>query len=151
FIKIQNAAGLRQAFGQSQIGQLWNDPAVKDWKDAIMARVDDDSKTLKEKIGVSYLELFALPQGPSAIGFVKKENPQLPVVLLVVADAGKNLSTMTNVLTKATKQGEVNGSKVSTVTFQNVTIHVIQPPKEKDAPPEAPIVWANQGSLFFIG
>jgi hypothetical protein len=151
FIKIQNAAALRQAFGQSQLGQLWNDPAVKDWKDAIMARVDDDSKTLKEKIGVSYFDLFALPQGPTAIGFIKPENPQLPVVLLVVADAGANSSTMNNVLTKATKQGEVNGSKVSTVPYQGVTIHVIQPPKEKDAPPEPPIVWANQGSLFFIG
>src|SRR4051794_2911817 len=69
FIKIQSASGLRQAFRQSQFGQLWNDPAVKAWKDDIIERVDDASKTLKEKIGVAYLELFELPQGPTSIAF----------------------------------------------------------------------------------
>src|SRR4051795_1454499 len=58
FVKIQNAAALREAFGQSQVGQLWNDPAVKVWKEDIFARVDDASKTLKEKVGVTYRELF---------------------------------------------------------------------------------------------
>jgi hypothetical protein len=161
FVKINNAAALRQAFLQSQYGQLWNDPAVKVWKDDVLERVDDASKTLKEKIGVTYRELIELPQGPTAIAFLKPENPQIPVVLLVIADAGKNTATMTEVMNKATKQGEINGAKVSTESFRGVTIHVIQPPKEKDDPaakdkakndlPEPPIVWTNQGSLFYLG
>jgi hypothetical protein len=158
FVKINNAAGLREAFLRSQLGQLWNDPAVKAWKDDLIERVDAASKTLKERIGVTYLELFKLPQGPTAIAFLKHENPQVPIVLLVIADAGKNTATMNDVMNRATKQGEINGSKVTTETFQGVPIHVIQPPKEKDKDkdakadqPEPPIVWANQGSLFYIG
>ena len=69
--------------------------------------MDAESKTLKEKIGVTYRELFELPQGPTAIAFLKHERSQDPVVLLVIADAGKNTANMTEVLTKATKQGEV--------------------------------------------
>ena len=78
FVKMQNAAALREAFRQSQIGQLWNDPAVKAWKDDILDRVDADSKTLKEKIGVTYRELFELPQGPTAIAFLKHSQPADP-------------------------------------------------------------------------
>jgi Protein of unknown function (DUF3352) len=161
FVKINNAAALRQAFLQSQYGQLWNDPAVKLWKDDILDRVDAASKTLKEKIGVTYQELFELPQGPTAIAFLRHENPQIPIVLLVIADAGKNAATMTEVLTKATKQGELNGAKISSESFRGVTIRVIQPPKEKADPaakdkpkddqPEPPIVWTNQGSVFYLG
>jgi len=131
FVKINNAAALREAFRQSQFGQLWNDPAVKAWKNDIMEKVDDASKTLKEKIGVTYTELFELPQGPTSIAFLKRDDPQVPMVLMVIADAGKNTSTMNEVLTKATKQGAANGAKVSTETFRGVTIHVIQPPKGK--------------------
>src|SRR3954471_2491647 len=143
FVKINNAAALREAFQRSQYGQLWNDPAVKVWKDDILQRADAASKTLKERIGVTYLELFELPQGPTAIAFLKHENPQVPIVLLVIADAGKNTATMNDVMNRATKQGEINGSKVTTETFQGVPIRVIQPPKEKDAKadqPEPPIV-----------
>ncbi len=164
FVKLNNAAALREGFMQSQLGQLWNDPAVKTWKDEILARVDEESKTLKEKIGVTYRELFELPQGPTAIAFLKHSNPQVPIVLLVIADAGKKTETMNNVLTKATKQGELNGGKISTETFRGVTIHVIQPPKDKDKDkdkdkeknkdkkdqPEPPIVWSNQGTVFYI-
>ncbi len=162
-VKINNSAALREAFQQSQFGQLWNDPAVKAWKNDVIERVDDASKTLKEKVGVTYRELFDLPQGPSSIAFIKKDNPLVPIVLLVVADAGKNKTTMNDVLTKATKQGETNGAKISTESFRGITIHVIQPPKEKEAvkdqpkdkdkkndQPEPPIVWANQGSVFYI-
>ncbi len=162
FVKLQNAAALREAFGQSQLGQLWNDPAVKVWKDEILARVDSESKTLKEKIGVTYRELFELPQGPTAIAFLKHADPQIPIVLLVIADAGSKAAKMSEVLTKATKQGELNGSKTSTETFRGVTIHVIQPPKEKEKDgkaagaagaekkPDPPIVWSNQESIFYI-
>jgi len=163
FVKINNAAALREAFSKSQFGQLWNDPAVKVWKDDVMERVDDASKTLKEKVGVTYLELIELPQGPTAIAFLKQDNPQIPIVLMVIADAGKNTKTMNDVLTKATKQGEVNGAKLTTETFRGVTIHVIQPPKEEPAKdkdkakddkkndqPEPPIVWSSQESMFYI-
>jgi hypothetical protein len=71
---------------------------------------------------------------------------------------------MSDVMTKATKQGELNGGKVSNESFRGVTIHVIQPPKDKAAKPaagagaaaakeqpEPPIVWTNQGSVFYLG
>ncbi len=72
FLKVNNAASLRESFRQSQLGQLWQDPALKAWKDDLAARIDDSGKSLKSKLGVTYRELFELPQGAISIGVVKK-------------------------------------------------------------------------------
>src|SRR5690348_16022192 len=58
FLKVNNAAGLREAWRQSQGGQLWADPAMKPLKDDIKAKLADAGKKLKEKIGVSIAELL---------------------------------------------------------------------------------------------
>ena len=164
FLKINDAPALREAFRQSQFGQLWNDPAMKPWKENLANRIDDAGKTLKDRIGVTYKELLELPQGAVSIAVVRRDDPKQPIALLVTADAGKNASVMENVLTKATKQGEENGSKVSTESFKGATLHVIQPPKNakevQDKPkdekkdddrPNPPLVWTNQGTVFSIG
>jgi hypothetical protein len=162
FLKINNAPALREAFRQSQFGQLWNDPAMKPWRENLADRINDASKSLKDKIGVTYKELIELPQGAVSIAIVRRDDPKQPIALLVTADAGKNASVMENVLTKATKQAEQADSKTSTVTFKGTTLHIIQSPpdKDKDKPqdekkdgdrPNPPLVWTNQGTVFSIG
>ncbi len=164
FVKVQNATALREAFGQSQLGQLWNDPAVKVWKDEISERLDMVSDAIKKELGVTLREFVELPQGPAAIAILKIENRDLPLALMVIADAGKNSATMNDVLIRATKQVEGDGTKISTELFRGVTIHILEITKdekpakakdkenddEEDDGPRSPIVWANQGSVFFI-
>jgi hypothetical protein len=161
-LKINDAPALREAFRQSQFGQLWNDPAMKAWKENLADRLDDAGKSLKDKIGVTYKELFELPQGTVSIAVVRRDDPKQPIALLVTADAGKNASVMENVLTKATKQAEQADSKVSTTTFKGATLHIIQAPPDKDGDkakdekkdndkPNPPLVWTSQDSVFYIG
>jgi hypothetical protein len=159
-VKVTDVNALREAFRQSQYGQLWNDPALKDFREDIAAKLKDASNTLKDKIGVTLKELLELPQGGLAIAAVTVDDPKLPVALAIIADAGKNGEKMTEVMSRSTKQAEDAGAKVSTDAIQGATIHVIHPPvkdKEKkadEAKPEAPrppLVWSNSGSLFYIG
>ena len=157
-VKISDVKALREAFRQSQYGQLWNDPALKDFREDLSAKMKDASNTLKDKIGVTLVELFELPQGGLAIAAVALEDPKLPVGLAIIADAGKNQEKMVEVMNRSTKQAEESQAKVSTEAFQGLTLHIIQPPaskdkKEDDAKPEAPrppLVWTNSGSLFYI-
>ena len=165
FLKVNNASALRESFRQSQIGQLWSDPALKAWKDDISDRMDDSAKSLKTKIGVTYRELLELPQGAISIGVTKRDDPKFPLAILITADAGKNTSKMAEVMTRATKQSEQDGGKVSTEKFRNSTLYVIQPPPKKDDgkdkkdkdkdkngdKPEPPVVWTQDESTFFIG
>lgn len=158
FLKVNNAQALRQAFGQSQFGQLWADPAMKAWKDDLVAKIDDTGKPLKEKIGVTIRELLELPQGAISFAVVARDDPKNPAAVLISADAGKNAGTMTKVLTRATEQGEQKGAKVSTETFQGSTLHVIQFPdskpggadKAKNVRPIPPLIWTSQGSVFSL-
>jgi hypothetical protein len=175
-VKVQNAAALRRALAQSQLGQLWNDPALKAWKDAINERVEAAGANLKEDIGISFGELLELFQGSTAFALLKSEDPWMLFTPLVIADAGQSAAAMNNLLTRLTRKAELNGARVSTETFQGVTIHVIQlqkddhPARGKDPDEDPdededkdkhkagengrddypPIVWASQGGVFSI-
>jgi len=151
FAKVNNAAGLREAFRQSQYGQLWADPAMTPFKDDLKAKLADAGKTLKEKIGVTLKELLELPQGAISIAVLPKDDADVPAAVVITADAGKNADKMTDVLTKAMKQGEETGAKVVKEDFKSLTVYIIKPPKGKDdekAPP--PVAWTHDGGAFYI-
>jgi hypothetical protein len=158
-LKITDVIALREAFRQSQYGQLWNDPALKDFREDIIGKLKETSNSLKDKIGVTLDELIDLPQGSLAIAAVSQDDPALPIALAIIADSGKNSARMTEVLERSTKQAEQTGSKVSTEPFQGGTLHIIQPPPPKEKKeeegkaetPHPPLVWSNSGPSFYIG
>jgi hypothetical protein len=158
-LKVSDVSALREAFRQSQYGRLWNDPAMKDFRDDLASNMKDASNTLKEKIGVTLKELLELPQGGLSVAAITVDDPKLPIALAIIADAGKNAGKLSDVLNRSTKQAEEAGAKASTETVGGTTLHVIQPPPSKDKkeddakpePPRPPLVWGNSGNLFYIG
>ena len=46
FLKVENAHGLRQAFAQSQFGQLWADPAMGAWRTDLVEKIEEAGKPL---------------------------------------------------------------------------------------------------------
>jgi hypothetical protein len=164
-LKVIDVNSFRTAFRSSQYGQFWNDPGLKDFRDELVSKMEDTSKSLKEKIGVSLKELFELPQGTLAIAAIGREDPSLPVALTLIADAGENEKKMLQVLERTSKQAEEEAAKVSTESFSGLSLHIVQFPKKqpekddkekekdkekkKDAP-TPPLVWTNAESLFFI-
>jgi Protein of unknown function (DUF3352) len=170
-VKLIDAKSFREAFRGSQYGQLWNDPALKDFREELGQKLAEATKDLKEKIGVSVGDLIQLPQGTLAVAGIVKEAARdeaaasgLPVDGVLLADAGENEKKMLEVLERATKQGETSGAKILTESFNGLTIHIIQfPPrsqektekaekaeKDKKPLPDPPLIWTNSGSMFFI-
>ena len=162
-LKLNNAQNLREAFRGSSYGQLWNDPAMKDFRDDLVQKVEDWTKPLQEKVGVSLKQLLELPQGPVAVAAMSRDDPKLPVAVAVLADAGANQAKLAEVLGRSTKQAEDAGAKVSQESFQGLTLHVLQWPapkpkdqdkekkeQEKETPPP-PMVWTQAEGLFFLG
>ncbi len=149
-IKIRDAKGFREALGRSQVGQLFNDPAVRPLRDDLSAKLEQGGQKLKDRIGVTIPELLNLPQGPTWAALLVKDDPKIPVALILTADAGTNADAMAEVMTKATKQAEDNGGKLSVEQFHDLTLTVIRSPKDEDkeAPP---LAWARNGGVFHIG
>jgi hypothetical protein len=164
FIKINDVKTFGESFKSSQYGQLWSDPALKDFRDELALRLEEGAKSLKERIGLSVKELLEIPRGALTIAGVGRDDADLPAAIVIMADAGENQKKLEEVLERAKKQSEEAGAKASTESFNGLTLHVVVPPKkegEKDdkdkdqakakVPPRPPLVWTNAGSLFFIG
>ncbi len=161
--KLNDAKSFREAFRASQYGQLWDDPSLKDFREELSQKLEEAGKGLKEKIGVTIKELIEIPQGTVAIAAIGREDPKLPVAGVLLADAGENEKKLVDVLSKANKQAEDGGAKISTESFNGLTLHIIHfPPQKPKAapekgvdpdklPPAPPMVWTNAGSQFFIG
>ena len=149
FFKVKNVSELREAFKQTSFGRLLADPAMKPLEDDAAGKVEEASKAVKAKLGVTIGELFSLPQGAATFAVIGKGDAKIPVVLLISADAGKNAEKMTEVMTKSTEQAKQADSKVGTESFKGLTLHIIQPPKDGDKP-NPPLVWTNAGTVFHI-
>ena len=159
--KINDAKEFREAFKGSHYGQLWNDPGMKDFRHDLTEKLQEATKALKEKVGVSVSELLELPQGAVSLAVLSREDPDLPIAVAVMADAGENKDKMAEVMDKAMKQAEQAGAKVSQEMFNGLTIHILrespeQKAKEKDEEkdddksPDMSIAWTQSGSQFYI-
>jgi hypothetical protein len=164
FVKFADLKAFRDAFSKSQYGQLWNDPGLKDFREELGQKLEDTSRSVREKIGVSLRELADLPQGVLAIAAIPNDDPNLPLSVVLIADMGDNQKKTLEVLERTAKQAEEAGAKLSTESFNGLTLHVAQAPKEKGDKddkekdkdkdkdtPNPPVVWTNSGSLFLIG
>ena len=158
-VKLNDVKSLREAFRGFQYGQLWYDPAMKDFKDDLIQKLEDATKPLKERLGVSLDELLELPQGSVAIAAISRDDPKMPVAFAVMADAGDNKDKMADVLTRATKQAEEAGAKSSQESFNSLTLHILQPPpddkekekdKDKDKSPKFSMAWTHAESIFYF-
>lgn len=148
-VKANDAAGLRQAFRQSQLGQLLVDPAMTQLKEDLKGKLQESNTRLKQRLGVTLSELLELPQGPAWLAVVGRENAKVPVAVLLSVDVGKNRPQMQELMDRAVKQAEAAGGKATTETFQGLTIHVIHPPKEPEKE-TAPLVWTGQEGVFTL-
>ncbi len=149
FAKFNDAASFRDAFDKTSFGQLLADPAMKDFEADFIEKIDEASKVLKDKVGVTLKELLTLPTGAVSLAILSKAEGKTPVAVLIHADAGTNAEKMDAVMTKATKlaQDEAkDNAKVSTESFKGLTFHVVTSGKE-DTPP---MIWVKNGSVFHI-
>lgn len=147
-LKIDNAEALRKAFAESQTGQLLADPGMKPLKDRVTQLLEQPNQILQQLVGVSIPELLELPQGPVAAAVIARDDKDVPVALLVSADAGTNADKMNDVMTRATAEAEKNQARVATEDFGGTQLHIIRHATDDDAPT---LVWARQENVFRLG
>lgn len=159
--KINDAKAFRDAFRGSHYGQLWNDPAMKDFRDDVIQKIEEHTRVIKEKVGLTFRELIELPQGAVTVAVLSRDDPKLPIAVAVMADAGDNKDKMADALAKATKQAEDSGAKKSEEKFNDLTIHILRDaggdkPKENQekggekSPPDISLAWAQADNVFYF-
>lgn len=153
YVKIADLSALKDSVGKTSLGQLFQDPAWGPLKEEISGKLDDANNQCKQMFGMEIGELLSLPQGQVTIALVdKKDDPKVPVSLLMSVDSGKNEKKLDEVLMKVTETIEKEGNKVSNEAYQAYTLHIIRISEEKDqgkAPP-FPFIWTKEGSIFHL-
>jgi hypothetical protein len=149
YVKVENAAKLRDSLKATQFGKLLADPAMKPLKDDLLAKLEDHSQKLKQKIGVTLEDLASLPQGEISLAVVSKDDPKMPFALLLALDAGKNAKELEDVLAKSTKLAEEDAT-VTTESFKSLKLTIIRSKKKEDGKEDPPLIWTRQGDVFHI-
>ena len=137
FAKAPNAADLRAAFRKSQVGQLFDDPAMKPLRDDVAAKMEDGSKALKEKIGVTIPELLELPQGAAWVAIQSRGRPQGPRRHAAVGRRRQERQGDGRGHGQGDQAGRGRRRQDLEEKFRDQTLHVIRSAKDedKDAPP----------------
>lgn len=145
---IENMAQLRAAGAASQMGRLWEDPAMKPMRDKLGELLEKTNNQLKEAMGLTLQELLELPEGEMALAVLSAPGETVPVNVVAVADAGKNAGRMAEVMNRLSELAEKDGATVATEEADGLTLHII---RGKDAPQDAPpLVWAQKETFFGV-
>ncbi len=149
-LKVNDVKSFRESFSSSQYGRAWNDPGMKDFREDLAGRLEDTSKAVKDRVGVSLKELLEIPQGALCVAVIGRDDPKQSTAGVLIADAGENQKKLEEVLDRASKQAEEAGAKVSKESFSSLTLHIVEPPKE-GANPRPTLIWTSAGNIFFVG
>jgi hypothetical protein len=125
FARITNAKALREAFKASQFGQMIADPALKSIREEVTKNLEKMSAEVKNTAGASLESLLEMPTGEMILAVVPKADEKVPAGFYASLDAGESDAAFAEAMGKLVKFGTEKGAKVSSETFNNVSINVI--------------------------
>lgn len=146
-LKIEDANQMRAAIKSSQFGRLLQDPAMKGLIESIEEKLSDAEKSLRAETGLSFEELFSLPQGAASLAVVPAAGGESPVAVLITMDAGEKAKTVADLLAKATEKAREKNTSIKTEEFKGSTLTTINVNRDGD---KDPMIWAQNGTNFVV-
>lgn len=150
FARIPNIQSFRESLKESRFGRLLGDPAMKPLIEDSQVRLKERSERLKQRLGVTFRQIWELSQGEMSLAIVPVDDVRSPFGLVLSTDAGENAKTLTDLLAKATQQAAANGDKVTTEKLKNLTLQVVKPASLGSERPQPYVAWTSVGSVVYI-
>ncbi|MBC8096588.1 MAG: hypothetical protein H7Y43_12330 [Akkermansiaceae bacterium] len=128
---------LRQVYITSPQTQLWNDPAMKAFKDHFLAKLDEELvRPLERELGVSLDAYSSLPQGQLTFAITengwKSSESQNPGFLLLLDAKGQSSQLKTN-LAELKRKWLDSGKSIKTEKLRDIEFSIL-PLSQKDIP-----------------
>ena len=175
FFTVPNAAQAQSNYAASALGQLWNDPAMKPFKDKFVAKFNTDAlQGMEKELGLKLGDYAGLAQGQFTLAVVQNgwdaRSDQQPGFIWIVDAQEKSAQLATNLAALRKKWADegkkMRPEKIREVEFTTVTVDpkVTQPlrdavpgPKtppapDGDKPAAKPVEWVigQSGSLLIL-
>jgi len=90
FLVVRDVAELREHFGQTQIGQLVKDPALKPFIEDLRLQIRDRLAGTQDELGITLDDVVSLATGEVAVGLVFTEDAERPSLAAMVSIKGKD-------------------------------------------------------------
>ncbi len=123
FVRIPDVPDFRVAVRKLHLGQLIDDPAMKDFMDAQRARAENYLDSTDNKITVRPKELADAVSGEIALAWIPFENDKVrPYSICILADIRGNEAQSRKVLDKIDADLKAAGATRTDVTYRDQTI-----------------------------
>jgi hypothetical protein len=120
FLSIRNLEEFGEKWSQTQLGQLWDDPLMDDFKDEIQKQL---TETMEQTFGLTLEGISSLPTGELAFGMIAVPN-QIPGYVLTMDVAGKRVETNAY-LANLTQRLITAGVRRTTETYRGQQITIL--------------------------
>src|SRR6185437_11975112 len=128
---------LRQAYSSSPQMQLWDDPAMKPFKDNFLSKLNDDLiRPLEKDLGVHFSDYTNLPQGQITVAITQNGWPSTKGSqpgFLFLLDTKDKSGQLTKNLADIRKKWIEAGKTLRTEKIRNIDFTVL-PISDKDIP-----------------
>ena len=103
YFSVPNVTAMKEFVTNSSMGQLWNDPAVADFKDEVKAAIDEDLQEallqFQEYVGISLEEVLSIPTGEVSLAI--SAGPANSVGVVFFLDYGDSETHVQDLLDKS--------------------------------------------------
>ncbi|MEZ6125976.1 MAG: hypothetical protein R3C49_22845 [Planctomycetaceae bacterium] len=139
YVSAPDVSAMKDFVTSSSLGQLWNDPALQDFKAEVDAAIHDDLQEgmlkFQEKVGISLLEVLNIPAGEVTVAFCAGPANTMGVALFL--DYGDSELQVQELLGKATEALNSQPKllhQTESVDGTEVTLYEIQYPGRAPTP-----------------
>ena len=123
-LSFPNVTELRERFTESNMGRLWNDPSMADFRAELMEKYDEASEELEDEIGASITELLDIPNGEVCVAVASPSANKLGLIVFV--DFTGSEDTVDDLLGKAEDALQDQDLERTTREFDDTEITVFE-------------------------
>ncbi len=123
-VRIPSVPALCDAWKQTTLSALVNDPAMKPFVDAQKKLSEERTSTLGFNIGVRPKEVLEMASGEVVVAWLPFDDKRRPFALALIADIRGNRARADEVVTKIDADMKANGAKLDTTSFGSESIRV---------------------------
>ncbi|HVJ69521.1 MAG TPA: hypothetical protein VM510_16205, partial [Caulifigura sp.] len=122
FISCPSVDDLKERFGETAMGKLWNDRSMSGFRQEVQTHFDKLAEEAQGEIGIPLKELLALPSGEVTLAASKVKN-KLGAALII--DVGEHTDTLKKVIAKIDEKTSGQGTK-TTETYQEIDLSILK-------------------------
>jgi hypothetical protein len=123
-VRIASVPTLCEAWKQTTLSALVNDPAMKPFVDAQKKLSEERTSTLGFNIGVRPKEVLEMASGEVVVAWLPFDDKRRPFALALIADIRGNRARADEVVTKIDADMKANGAKLDMTSFGSESIRV---------------------------